>query len=130
MKKVYYAILHEENGGYWSEVPDLPNCVSQDDTPEETIIGMRNAAQGLVDIYAEDKTPIPPPRSFLELVKEYPNKSLVPIEIVEPRANERINISAPGHYLEMITRAAKRRKMTRSQFMVSAALKEAESVHV
>lgn len=31
MNKVYPAIFHAENGGYWVEFPDLPGCVSEGD---------------------------------------------------------------------------------------------------
>lgn len=34
----YTIILHpDESGGYWTEVPALPGCMSQGDTVEEAI---------------------------------------------------------------------------------------------
>ncbi len=36
--KEYTIILHsDETGGYWTEVPSLPGCMSQGDTVEEAI---------------------------------------------------------------------------------------------
>ena len=31
----YNAIVHEEEGSYWAEVPALPGCFSSGDTMEE-----------------------------------------------------------------------------------------------
>lgn len=46
MLKVYPAIIHEENGGYWVEFPDLEGCQTQGDTMEEAM-AMAQEALGL-----------------------------------------------------------------------------------
>ena len=37
MTKVYPAIIHEENGSYWVEFPDLEGCSTYGETLEETL---------------------------------------------------------------------------------------------
>ena len=46
MLKVYPAIIHEEDGGYWVEFPDLEGCQTQGDTMEEAM-AMAQEALGL-----------------------------------------------------------------------------------
>ncbi len=47
-KRRFTAILHpdKEDGGYWAEVPELPGCLSQGDTVEETLSMIRDAIRG------------------------------------------------------------------------------------
>lgn len=37
------VIIHEEDGGFWAEVPALPGCCSQGDTLEEMIYNIKEA---------------------------------------------------------------------------------------
>ena len=46
MMKVYPSIIHEEDGGYWIEFPDLEGCHTQGDTMEE-LMTMAQEALGL-----------------------------------------------------------------------------------
>ena len=46
MNKVYPAIFHEEEGGYWVEFPDLDGCMTQGGTIEKTM-AMAQEAMGL-----------------------------------------------------------------------------------
>ena len=39
----FTVIIHEEDGGFWAEVPDLPGCCSQGDTLEEMIYNIEEA---------------------------------------------------------------------------------------
>lgn len=39
----FTVIIHEEDGGFWAEVPDLPGCCSQGDTLEEMIYNIKEA---------------------------------------------------------------------------------------
>ena len=57
------AIIHEaEEGGYWAEVPALPGCVTQGETPEElesnlrdAIAGWLAAGEGTLPLTSEDR---------------------------------------------------------------------------
>lgn len=44
MTKVYPAVIHEENDGYWLEYPDLEGCYTEGDSIEEL---MQNATEVL-----------------------------------------------------------------------------------
>ncbi len=48
------AIIHPaEEGGFWAEVPALRGCVSEGDTPEETLANIKVAAEGWLEVAAE-----------------------------------------------------------------------------
>lgn len=53
MKK-YTVIVHEEDGGYWAEVPALPGCYTEADTLDELKENLREA----IDLYLEDSAPV------------------------------------------------------------------------
>ncbi len=43
------AIIHEEDGGYWAEVPAFPGCVTEGDTEEELLTNLREAIEGWLE---------------------------------------------------------------------------------
>ena len=47
---IYNAIVHEEEGRYWAEVPDLPGCVTEADTLDE----LKKMLQEAISLYLED----------------------------------------------------------------------------
>jgi len=48
------VLLHPaEEGGYWAEVPALPGCVSEGDSLDETLANIRVAAEGWLEVSAE-----------------------------------------------------------------------------
>ena len=50
------AVIHEaEEGGYWAEVPALRGCYSQGDTLAETKANIREAAEGWLEVRAEQE---------------------------------------------------------------------------
>ena len=59
MTKVYPAIIHEENGSYWVEFPDLEGCSTYGETLEETL-DLASEALGLYLVsLSEAGTPLP-----------------------------------------------------------------------
>lgn len=40
------AIVHEEDGGFWAEVPALPGCATQGDTMDELLANLHEAIEG------------------------------------------------------------------------------------
>ena len=48
------AILHEEDGGYWAEVPALKGCYSQGKTIEETRRNITEAVQGYLETFEQE----------------------------------------------------------------------------
>jgi predicted RNase H-like HicB family nuclease len=48
------VLLHPaEEGGFWVEVPALPGCVSEGDSRDEAIANIREAAEGWLEVSAE-----------------------------------------------------------------------------
>ena len=48
------VLLHPaEEGGFWAEVPALPGCVSEGDSREEVLANIREAAEGWLEVSAE-----------------------------------------------------------------------------
>ncbi len=67
MVKVYPAIIHEEDGGYWIEFPDLEGCQTQGDTLEE-LMEMAKEALGLYLVSLEENgQAIPTPSSIADI---------------------------------------------------------------
>ena len=51
----YGVIIHPaDEGGYWSEVPILPGCVSQGETLDETVANTREAIEQWL-VYLREK---------------------------------------------------------------------------
>jgi len=44
-----------ESGGYWVECPEIPRCVSQGDTVEETMDMIKDAMKGCFEVLSEKK---------------------------------------------------------------------------
>jgi predicted RNase H-like HicB family nuclease len=48
------AVIHPaEEGGFWAEVPALKGCYSEGDTLDEAIANIREAAEGWLEVAAE-----------------------------------------------------------------------------
>ena len=48
------ALLHPaEEGGYWAKVPALQGCVSEGDSRDEALANIREAAEGWLEVSAE-----------------------------------------------------------------------------
>lgn len=43
MTKVYTAVIHEENGQYWAEFPDIEGCFTDGETMEDVIVNAQEA---------------------------------------------------------------------------------------
>jgi antitoxin HicB len=48
--------------GWVAEIPDLPGCISQGDTPDDAVDRVRDAMAGWVSVALEDGREIPLPR--------------------------------------------------------------------
>lgn len=45
------AIIHPaEEGGYWAEVPALPDCITEGDTMDELLINLKDAIEGWLEV--------------------------------------------------------------------------------
>jgi predicted RNase H-like HicB family nuclease len=48
--KVTILVHPDEEGGYWAEIPGMPNCVSEGDTLEEVKHNIAEALSGILNI--------------------------------------------------------------------------------
>lgn len=56
----YAVVIHRaEEGGYWAEVPSLPGCFAQGESPDEVIAEMREAIASHIEALREDGQPVP-----------------------------------------------------------------------
>jgi predicted RNase H-like HicB family nuclease len=62
----YTVILHEaEEGGYWVEVPSLPDCFSQGKSVDEALANVRSAIQSHIEALREDGQTVPEDGCFV-----------------------------------------------------------------
>lgn len=126
----YIALVHKDpESAYGISFPDLPSVFSAADDEEDIV---RNAIEAL-SLWAEDEA-LPPPSSHADIlarddVREELKEGafLVRIPLVrDDTRTVRANITMEAGTLAAIDAAAKRRGLTRSAFLASAALKEIE----
>ncbi len=56
----YSVIVHKaEEGGFWVEVPALPGCYSQGETPEESLVHVKEAIELYLEVLRERGQPVP-----------------------------------------------------------------------
>ncbi len=53
--ETYTVVVHDEDGGYWAEVPELPGCASQGRTVDELLTNIIDAIQGCLAVHFEDE---------------------------------------------------------------------------
>jgi predicted RNase H-like HicB family nuclease len=51
------VVVHEEDGGYWAEVPAIPGCVTQGDTFEELLLNLYEAVEGCLSVDLTEPEP-------------------------------------------------------------------------
>jgi predicted RNase H-like HicB family nuclease len=66
MSKLDYAVTIEplstvDGGGFLATVPDLPGCMSDGDTPEETLANVRDAIAAWISEATALGRPVPKP---------------------------------------------------------------------
>jgi predicted RNase H-like HicB family nuclease len=121
----YIAYLHKERkSNFGVSFHDFPGCITAGRTLEEA---RRNAVEALnlhIEGMLEDGDEIPAPSSLDSLVDDDALKGaiafLVDVDITDKV--ERFNITARKSQMEEIDRLAKKLGMTRSAYIVSAAL--------
>lgn len=125
----YIAYLHKDRkSDFGVSFPDFPGCVTAGKTLEEARrLAPRALAlhmQGMI----EDGEPIPEPSTLDDLAADPAMRNavafLVSVDVTEKA--ERFNITARKSQMEEIDRRAKHRGMTRSAYIVAAALSAKE----
>jgi predicted RNase H-like HicB family nuclease len=64
--KIKVVVHPAEEGGFWAEVPALKGCYSEGDTYEDTLANIREAAEGWLEVAAE-QTQAAAPAQLAEL---------------------------------------------------------------
>jgi predicted RNase H-like HicB family nuclease len=64
--KLKVLVHPAEEGGYWAEVPALPGCVTEGDTLAETLLNVKDAAEGWLTV-ASERAPVKPPTQLHEV---------------------------------------------------------------
>ncbi len=130
----YVAFLHDDDDpGFGISFPDFPGCVSDGDTVDDTLRRGAEALSFHVEGMMADGQPIPRPRSLQDIRsderlaewREGATIAFVPL-ILDKGSPRRINVSLDFGLLRAIDEEAKRRGMTRSAFLSSAARNEIE----
>ena len=121
----YIAYLHKERkSNFGVSFPDFPGCISAGKTLEEA---RRNALEALglhIAGMLEEGEEIPPPSNLDSLADDVAMKDAVAFLVdvdIEDKV-ERFNITARKSQMEEIDRIAKKMGMTRSAYIVAAAL--------
>ena len=126
----YYIALIDGAGDVWgARFPDFPGCHGAGASPQAAITDATTALRLFAADMITDGETIPPPRTLTQLIEdgagpeggEAAFQALVPLLLDKGRP-VRANISLDAGMLESIDAEAQRRGITRSAFLVSAAL--------
>jgi len=121
----YIAYLHKDRkSDFGVSFPDFPGCITAGKTLEDARGMAVEALNVHVESMMEDGDAIPEPSTLDDLASDPALKGavafLVNVDVAEKA--ERFNITARKSQIDEIDRRAKREGMTRSAYMVSAAL--------
>lgn len=104
MLKMYPAVFHAEDGGYWVEFPNLEGCQTQGDTLEESM-SMAQEALGLYLVSLEErKISLPSPSNPASIeVKDGDFTTLVTTNLNQYRRNKAVKktLTIPSWLNEM-----------------------------
>ena len=122
----YIAYLHKDKkSDFGVSFPDFPGCVTAGKTLDEArVMAVEALALHIADM-AEDGAAIPEPSTIDDLADDPDRKGAVAFLVsVDLPAGKtvRINITARESQIEAITRKADEAGMTRSAYLVQAAL--------
>ena len=128
----YIALIHKDAGSdFGASFPDFPGAITAAATLEE----LRGQVEELLALHIEgmreDGEPLPVPAS-LDVITQLPDylDAVAVLAVHAPRrpmASVRINITLPAPILDRIDRHAAKHGLTRSGFLVRAAMQNLES---
>jgi predicted RNase H-like HicB family nuclease len=127
MARRYVGIVDGKDGAWGVRIPDFPGCHGGGATPEKAVIDATNALSTFAaDMLADGET-LPEPSDLADVLAalkraKEPGGAAVYIPLlVDKSRTVRANISLDAGLLEQIDEEAKRRGLTRSAFIASAA---------
>ena len=128
----YIGVVHQEGkSSYGVSFPDFPGCV----TAGKDLIEIHRLAQEALVFHIagmrEDGETLPAPTSYEHIATDPAFADAKAFISVQVKGNlvraVRVNITIPDNMLVKIDKAAKKRGVNRSSFLVQAALKELSS---
>jgi predicted RNase H-like HicB family nuclease len=123
--KTYYALLRKEEGSiYGVDFPDFPGCVTAGENLEQVSKRAPEILQIHIKGMLEDGEEIPEPTSLDDIIADPDNEGAVPFPVQVPGEKaKRVDITVPERVLRDIDAYARKHSMSRSAFLVDAALK-------
>jgi predicted RNase H-like HicB family nuclease len=125
----YYVGILDGKGTVWGvRIPDFPGCHGGGATPDKAVADATRALREFAADMVADGEAIPKPRSADDILRalkaqKEPGGAVVYIPLLLDKGRPvRANISLDAGLLETIDAEAKRRGLTRSAFLASAAL--------
>jgi predicted RNase H-like HicB family nuclease len=125
----YPVVLHTDDGQRWGvTVPDLPGCFSAGDTMDEALDSAREAIDLHLEGWVEDGHDLPLPRPVAEhhAKADFDGGTWALVEVDTTRYDgraEKINITIPRRVLARVDDYVKAHGLTRSGFLVQAAVR-------
>ncbi len=80
MKKLYPAVFHYEDDGYWIEFPTLKGCLTEGDTLNDACLMAKDALKEWINAQKEIGNAVPEPEEIEDVKKQYPNDKVIAIE--------------------------------------------------
>jgi predicted RNase H-like HicB family nuclease len=122
----YIALIHkEEESDYGVSFPDLPGCVTVGVDLDEARAMAEEALALHLEGLAEDGEAVPESSSLEEVMADPENRSGVAILVAAPRQSVksvRVNVTLPADVLAQLDLYAESHGLTRSGFLLTAAL--------
>ena len=125
----YIALVRKEkNSGFGVDFPDFPGCITVGNTLEEAYRKASEALRFHIKGMLADGEFIPEPSSLSDILDNPENAGATPFLVPIPNIKtKRINITMPESDLEEIDAYARKRKMSRSAFLLEAAKRSISS---
>ncbi len=119
----YIALVRKErNSDFGVDFPDFPGCITAGNTLEEAYRRASEALRFHIKGMLADGESIPEPSSLTDILENSENAGATPFLVPIPDARtKRVNITMPESDLEEIDAYARKRKMSRSAFLLGAA---------
>jgi predicted RNase H-like HicB family nuclease len=123
--KTYIALFRKEEGSsYGVDFPDFPGCITGGETMDVAYREAPEALQFHIKGMLEDGEEIPEPTSLDDIMADPDNEGAVPFPVQVPGEKaKRVDITVPERVLRDIDAYARKHSMSRSAFLVDAALK-------
>lgn len=126
----YIAVLHKDKGSdYGVSFPDFPGCVTAGTTLDEAKDMAAEALAGHIAAMIDAGYEIPDPSSLETVMRstDFSDGVAFLVSAIGPDKTVRFNVTAPSSALDVIDRGARASGLSRSAFLVQAAMKEART---